>query len=172
MSNEELNQVGVGDKVYAVSSGCYSDYSINCVFRTREEAEGWISKRWNPKEYEVEEWGFDTYNPSQLIGFGVELCLESGDMIDGWESRHEGPAQAHAFFLKETPSYYRYCYSKFRLVVNCLARDKDHAIKIASEHRRIVLASPLWEVWKNSPDPSLYEMKSHGELVSSSVVHP
>ena len=53
MSNEELNLSVVGDKVYAVSSGEYSDYSIDCVFRTRKEAEGWISKRWAPNNYAI-----------------------------------------------------------------------------------------------------------------------
>jgi hypothetical protein len=45
--------------VYAVSSGSYSDYGINHVFRTRELAEAFLARAtavrgW--QEYEIEEW--------------------------------------------------------------------------------------------------------------------
>mgnify|MGYP001417970004 CR=1 FL=1 len=168
MSNEELSQSVVGDKVYVVSSGEYSDYHIDCVFRTREEAEGWISKRWSPNEYEIEEWGFGTYNPSQLVGFRILMCVESGDVEWGSEYDHEGPSTLHVEY--KVPSYAWEWYSPhFEMTVKCLARDKDHAIEIASEYRRMVLASPMFEVWKNSPDPSGYEMKSN-ELTPCAVV--
>lgn len=168
MSNEELNPSVVGDKVYAVSSGSYSDYHIDCVFRTREEAEGWISKRWSPTDYAIEEWGFDTCNPSQLTGFTVFMDVDTGDVTSGWEHYHEGPSTLHVEY--QVPSY---AWDKhvpyFKMTVSCLAHDKDHAIKIASEYRRMVLASPMFEVWKNSPDPSSYEMKSN-ELVPCALV--
>lgn len=169
MSNEELNPSVVGDRVYAVSSGEYSDYHIDCVFRTREEAEGWISKRWSPSDYAIEEWEFDTYNPSQLIGFTVEMRLEDGCLKWGEEGEHVGPAKMRAYFYKTNPEYRWSGPSEFRLEVGCLALNKEHALKIASEYRRMVLASPLFEVWKNSPDPSGYEMKSN-ELSPCAVV--
>lgn len=168
MSNEELNPSVVGDKVYAVSSGEYSDYHIDCVFRTREEAEGWISKRWGVDNYRIEEWGFGTYNPSQLVGFEIEMCVESGDVKYGSERDHEGPSTLHVKY--QVPSFGWECYSPyFEMTVRCLAHDKAHAIKIASEYRRMVLASSLFEVWKNSSDPSGYEMKSN-ELSPCAVV--
>lgn len=168
MSNEELNLSVVGDKVYAVSSGEYSDYSIDCVFRTKKEAEGWISKRWEPSRYEIEEWKFGTYNPSQLIGFEIDMCVESGDVKWGGEYGHEGPSTLHVKYQTPRFSFERYA-PYFKMTVKCLARDKAHAIKIASEYRRMVLASPMFEVWKNSPDPSGYEMKSN-ELIPCAVV--
>ena len=168
MSNEKLNPSVVGDKVYAVSSGEYSDYHSDCVFRTREEAEGWISKRWSPNEYHIEEWGFDTYNPSELTGFAVSMNAESGDVTFGYETNHEGPSTLHVTY--HTPTFaWEKCSPYFKMVVRCLARDKAHAIKIASEYRRRVLASPMFEMWKNSPDPSGYEMKSN-ELSPCAVV--
>jgi hypothetical protein len=168
MSNEELNPSVVGDKVYVVSSGLYSDYRIDCVFRTREEADGWISKRWSPNKYSVEEWEFGTYNPSQLLGFRVVMSVEDGDVDFGCETNHEGPSTLHIkcsspLFPWSRRSPY------FEMTVRCLAHDKDHAIKIASEYRRMVLASPLFEQWKNSPDPSGYEMKSN-ELIPCAIV--
>lgn len=149
------------DKVYIVTSGSYSDYHINCVFRTWEEAEAWVAVRWNPGDYNIGEWGFDTPNPGGLVGFRVVMDLDSGDVSWGCEDEHEGPAYYEARYLppseyctfgKQTPS--------FEVEVMCLARDKEHAVKIASECRRIVLTHPLCEVWRNSPDPSAYEMRS------------
>lgn len=168
MSNEELSQRVVGDKVYAVSSGEYSDYHIDCVFRTKEEAEGWISKRWSPNDYAIEEWEFDTYNPAQLTGFTIYMDADTGDVKSGGEANHEGPSTLHVKY--HTPSYQWEDHSPyFRMVVRCLAHDKAHALKIASEYRRMVLASPMFETWKNSPDPSGYEMKSN-ELSPCAVV--
>jgi hypothetical protein len=168
MSNEELSPSIVGDKVYAVSSGEYSDYHIDCVFRTRAEAEGWISKRWAPNEYAIEEWGFDTYNPTGLSGFAVFMDADSGDVKSGYEIDHEGPSTLQVEYQNPSYGWYRHI-PYFKMTVKCLARDKDHAIKIASEYRRMVLASPLFEQWKNSPDPSGYEMKSN-ELVPCALV--
>lgn len=168
MSNEKLNPSVVGDKIYAVSSGEYSDYHIDCVFRTKEEAEGWISKRWSPNDYTIEEWAFDTYNPAQLAGFTVYMDVDTGDVKGGWEADHEGPSTLHVGY--QTPTYAWDRYSPyFKMTVKCLARDKDHAIKIASEYRRMVLASPMFEMWKNSPDPSGYEMKFN-ELAPCAIV--
>lgn len=168
MSNEELNPSVVGDKVYAVSSGEYSDYHIDRVFRTRKEAEGWISKRWSPNEYAIEEWGFDTYNPAQLAGFTVYMDADTGDVKGGWETDHKGPSTLHVEYQAPSSAWDKYA-PYFEMTVKCLARDKDHAIKIASKYRRMVLASPVFEVWKNSPDPSGYEMKSN-ELSPCAVV--
>ena len=43
--------------VYIVTSGCYSDYSIDAVFSTREAAEAYIGTKTNR---DIEEWQVDT----------------------------------------------------------------------------------------------------------------
>ena len=45
-------------KVYLVSSGSYSDYSIDRVFTTLEKAELWVGAC-NGKGYEIDEWDVD-----------------------------------------------------------------------------------------------------------------
>ena len=96
------------------------------------------------------------------------MCVEDGGVKYGCEINHEGTSTLHVKY--ETPSciWERYV-PYFEMTVRCLAHDKDHAIKIASEYRRMVLASPLFEQWKNSPDPSDYEMKSN-ELIPCAIV--
>lgn len=160
------------DKAYIVTSGQYSDYSINRVFRTKEEAERWIAKRWEPGDYSIEEWEFDKFNPSGLSGHCVFIDLETGDVTGGFdECDHEGPATYHAYFQPPSPYSWGRQTPLFRLAVRCLARDREHAIKIASECRRIVLTHPLYDVWRNSPDPSAYEMRSSADERLGDVLH-
>jgi hypothetical protein len=150
----------MSDKVYVVTSGDYSDYRIDCVFRTKGEADAWVSARWEPSRYDVNEWKFDTVNPEGLSGFTVLLHMEDGSVEAGGENDcHEGPAIVSVSWTKKPLSWSKPEHAS--LWVRCLAKDRNHAIKIASEYRRMILASPLYDEWINSPDPSAIDLKWH-----------
>ena len=153
----------MNDKVYVVTSGEYSDYRIDCIFRTKEEADTWVSNRWEPSRYEINEWKFDAVNPEGLSGFSVFLHMGDGSVESGWENDyHEGPANVSVRWEKKSYSWSKPEHSS--LWVRCLAKDRAHAIKIASEYRRMILVSPLYDEWINSPDPSATNLKwNHNE---------
>ena len=43
------------DKVFIVTSGCYSDYQIEAVFSTKETAEEYIDSKKYPDDFTIEE---------------------------------------------------------------------------------------------------------------------
>ena len=47
------------DKVFIVTSGCYSDYLIEAVFSTRENAEAYINAKGTDYDWDVSEWDID-----------------------------------------------------------------------------------------------------------------
>lgn len=47
------------DKVFIVTSGCYSDYQIERVFSTNEKAEEYIDSQRYPNEFQIEEYCID-----------------------------------------------------------------------------------------------------------------
>jgi hypothetical protein len=150
----------MSDKVYVVTSGEYSDYSINCIFRTKGEAELWVATRWDSSRYEINEWEFEKANPKKMLAFSVTLYMKNGDVKWGSnEESHDGPAEVTVEWHKKEYSWEPPSHAT--LTVECLAKDRAHAIKIASEYRRMILASPLYGEWINSPDPSAIDLKWH-----------
>jgi hypothetical protein len=113
------------DTAYAIVSGEYSDYTIHAVFTTRELAEGQLfayGSTWD--EPEIKELPLDPEFPRPPAGLSIYRCARyKYDSI--------------IFPFNDTAS----CVSDYigvRELPHCLethlyARDKDRAIKIASE---------------------------------------
>lgn len=131
-------------KVYAVSSGCYSDYRVVAVFSTRELAELFIAKHtgnwseWN----DVEEYELDSGVEQLRAGF-ARWFVQMRE--DGSGTRSDTCSE---FFMDAEPddalraptahsvpglrwfNWYGW------------AKDADHAVKIANEHRIRLLLKP------------------------------
>lgn len=63
------------DKVFIVTSGCYSDYQIEAVFSTEEMANEYIDSQRYPEEYRIEEFGIDEEitREEKIYVVGVDL---------------------------------------------------------------------------------------------------
>jgi hypothetical protein len=122
-------------KVYIVTSGCYSDYHIEGVYSTREMAEEYI--RAIKDDYKgINEWEVDVVVDPIEHGYLRWYVRFDGDNIDYINQEDidlDDPKE-------EECSYYNYMGS---LSFSIYAKDRDHAIKIASEKRFMLLASGI-----------------------------
>lgn len=151
----------VTNKVYAVSSGSYSDYRIEAVFSTKKKAQEYIDA--HPKaEYSWDEKGIETwdldpvmYKPREgYAWFSVRMGLQT----TGGEEVHQHPSVKMALPLvpqEDTVSYWAgwkwpaahfYIEGKWRIANVYVApfieaKDEQHALKIVNERRAAWLAS-------------------------------
>ena len=122
-------------KAYVVTSGDYSDYSIERVFSTREMAEDFCDR--HDDSYRVEEYDVDEdLPPRETQVFKVSISLNDG------EANVEGTADARLVGLFMADCYRR------RLAVDHIiywiaSNSKKRAIKVASEMHAQVLATEL-----------------------------
>lgn len=63
------------DKVFIVTSGCYSDYQIEAVFSTKEKAEEYIDSKKYPDDFAIEEYGIDDeiIREEKIFVVGIDL---------------------------------------------------------------------------------------------------
>jgi hypothetical protein len=128
-------------KVYIVTSGCYSDYSINHVFSTRELAEEWIGEKIN-EEYHVEEYEIDPpvdFLENIKTSIGVDM-LKDGTVKNIRNDRfgsYDKEARVRAWSDYHNPP-------EFYLETVILTRDTQTAIKATNEIRLRLLALERW----------------------------
>lgn len=130
---------------YMVTTGSYSDYTVEAVFTTREGAEA-LAAKYPPMYANIEEKPLDEQPgyPEGMFRFRVvfdiggecsvtqtEPCLAKDGECTPWGS--DGKCMA----------------------TWCWARDKDHAAKIANERRAQIIAmgrwAPSWEQYRAMP---------------------
>jgi len=133
-------------KIYIVSDGNYSDYHIKGIYSTREKAE--YAKELYLAENEIWETTLDYLpeHPNNCLPWYVTMDSEGNVTNSG----REDPAVISgskwgAYYLKEEGV------KKLQFVFKMWATDEEHAIKIASEYRRRLLAeAALINLdWKN-----------------------
>lgn len=64
----------MNDKVYVVTSGCYSDYCIDAVFKDKSKAENYCSCH---EDCEIEEFNFsdnDIFTPFDCVVINFRIC--------------------------------------------------------------------------------------------------
>lgn len=138
------------NKVYLVSSGEYSDYSINAAFSTRELAELYIESMGNPQRYSqemmVEEYDLDANETHIREGFHpyrVKMDRNGNTLecrLDDWDSAVSGKVSLVSFgYYHGQPS------PKKVLCASCVAKDEQHAVKIANEKRTQMIATGEWQ---------------------------
>ena len=120
------------DNIYLVSQGEYSDYRISAAFSTKEKAEEYI----------------------RLRGGELETYYIDPDILDGIPNYIEGYWPFKITYYMDSNTYEaercvwsryennkNYCmpygdyggYGKPRWQIECIAKDEQHALKIASE---------------------------------------
>jgi hypothetical protein len=134
-------------KVYLVSQGSYSDYSIVAAFSTEELANEYVRPYqggYDPPR--VEEMELDTpyaAAPAGCVAFNVRIAIPDG-VIN--EVRHENYHGIECGVLVvddwgHTSKGYTKTGTK-ALMVRCFARDEDHACKIASDKLKEYRVNP------------------------------
>lgn len=133
-----------GDKLFAVSKGSYSDYRVVGIFTTRKKAQKFIDA-FDEKDKDGFSWSEYNDIEEYVLDFTVSE-IERGLRV--YEVRFDvdgNVQQAEASFstyeIETLPSVKR---CEFNGWVDCRvwAKDKKHAVKIASDMRRMEMAKP------------------------------
>lgn len=133
--------------IYAVSTGSYSDYSIEAMFSTEEKAQQYMDRRREHSPYkhlpdfnDIETYELDTIDDDYLTGkvkyWRVEFATDSADvrevrLEDGEpnESVNVGSHRDRKWF-----------------VVYVFADTQERAVKVAMERRSVWLANQVEKV--------------------------
>ena len=120
--------------VFVVTSGDYSDYTIEGIFTTKPKAERFITIKASSDECEINEWELDIY-PDRFNGlFMYEglIWLDSGNC----QIRESNPKRNFRALgdLVETNTAYKY------FITYVLARDIPHAKKITRDRYAVAKA--------------------------------
>jgi hypothetical protein len=129
-------------KIYVVTSGEYSDYSIEAVFSTKELAGEYVSygEKINLFGYtgaEIEEFDLDISfpkYPKDKAHWSITLDLKTGKTIYVMKSNNQ--LDKNLFYQ----SYHNIFTGDELLDIYCWAKDEEHAKKIAFDIRTKVLA--------------------------------
>lgn len=127
--------------VYVVTTGCYSSYSIWGVFSTLEKAELYRSAI--PDSNDIEIYTIDEVKVD-MVDLGYKFYRVEFDK-PGNIKRVSQDQPCNRYDESEEARFYYYnypeaVYEKYWLNVYVWAKDKHHAIKIASDFRRLLIA--------------------------------
>lgn len=133
--------------VYLVSSGEYSDYGIRAVFSTKELAELYIQSLGDPQGYTekmmIEEYPLDENEAHIRDGFHPYQVRMERDgtttkiRLDTWDASVASTVSlVDGRYWRET--------GRKELWVSCVAKDEQHAVKIANEKRIQLIATGAW----------------------------
>ena len=115
----------MNNKVYVITSGCYSDYHICAVTLDPERAKNLKRLFDGYDEANIEEYPLDEKVETRL--YGVTLQRETGKHIktklDDYGIRHDG----------EVEEDYEFETGEQQLTFWCTAKDEEHALKIARD---------------------------------------
>lgn len=155
-------------KIWAVSSGEYSDYQVNAIFSTKERAEAYLSLVYGDEysDARVEEFPLNPDDPvtitdglfpylfhwsrtdrTKTVGTTDDVAPEtprtSASRMTLFEAfnfdpHREGLITAITYGWKHGPNQDQSV--NFRITAHVMARDKAHAIKIGADRIREVLA--------------------------------
>jgi len=113
--------------VYAVSSGEYSDYGIEAVFSTKENAKSYIGDR---SCCDIEEWVLDAWVPKADAAWEVDMTLE-GDVVKVKKLSHADDSYLRYW----PPAPFAPPNAPHMLYMKMWADDENGAVKIANERR-------------------------------------
>ena len=132
------------DKIYLVTSGCYSDYSVSAAFTDRAQAEAAVARHRGGDRYgsyDIEEF---LLNPDVLstgmLAWRVEMEYGSGDRAKAGQMDFDGALEVIGK-VATGEVFDRYEKPVRRIFwCECEANDETHAIKIANERRAMYKA--------------------------------
>ncbi len=146
----DIPQVPERPTIYVVTSGDYSDYSVDGVFDQRDMAQEFVDRIPGAR---IEEYSLNPAVPEIRAGFSAfsVYMLRDGSLLQDlgdlgyWTSRPEASIVPPEVSIRWA--------NRFRgravLYCTCWARDAQHAVKIANEHRAQFIALNQW-----AEDPS------------------
>lgn len=132
-------------KIYIVTSGEYSNYGINAVFSTKENAEKYIDILYSSDNVEIEEWDVDEdmtlINKIRNGEFTIYMVsmFKNGNIE---EIKKEEPVTIYWVKAALTGEYN--LWTENRLGMWVIAKDEKHAIKIVNEKRVQLIAENKW----------------------------
>lgn len=124
-------------KIYIVTSGEYSDYGIDAVFTTKENAVEYVEQ--HGTDYNIEEYNLDEEVVKETKLWFIEFEIESQEI------KHASPTTYNIDKNKDTCKVTEYLSSKPYITFYVEANTMDRAIKIASERFASVKANEyIW----------------------------
>lgn len=128
--------------LYAVNSGSYSEYRIDGIFSSRENAEKYMSafpKQSYGSYNDIEEWTLDQWISEidrGLLPFIVRM-YKNGDVIEIMQREFYGDDQSRVHWMDTAHWKPPMPWANFSV----WASDQAHAVKIANERRIADLAT-------------------------------
>ena len=124
------------DKVYIVTTGTYSEYGIDSVFDTEEEAED--HRNTFPSSYKatIAEYFLNKKNQIKRKSFKVSI-FDNGFIAPRVETNQLPLKECWEGFTEEHIPNQGW---EKKFIVNVCADDEQHAVKIAAEKRAFALA--------------------------------
>lgn len=137
-------------KVFAVSSGSYSDYRIDAIFTTRGKAKAYMEAVPDDDYNDIEEYELDP-PVTDLIKRGYSIWLVHM-LIDGTTERVEQRELSsyyvsnlgHSIWRRSKAPAYKGTGTPDILTSTVWAKDSEQAIKIVNEHRTQMIANNQW----------------------------
>lgn len=138
-------------KIYLVTSGCYSDYSVDAVFSTRKLAEEFINAI-SDNSADIEEYELDPKIASKIKqGYSVWLVhmLKNGDVE--YTNRRDNDLynvtsiSQYIWWRTQAPAYKGKGIPDL-LVSTVWAKTEKQAIKITNEKRTEMIATGKWAI--------------------------
>lgn len=122
----------MSDKVYVIVDGEYSSYHIVGIYSTRSNADAMLEHA----SGKIEEWDLDT---------GIDK-LHAGRRLTTVAIRRDGSISrvSSADGIDISAHLNVRAYGDIELVLRCWAVDFAHAVHIAGEARRMIIAENLW----------------------------
>lgn len=131
-------------KIYIVTAGCYSDYSIEAVFTTQDKANDYIQQ--HGTDYNIEEYELDEEVTKQVQVWRVEFKFN----IDTKELS-ECVTCYKAEEYRDTCRVIRYLHSENLFLIYVDADSMDRAVKIASERFAAIKSNDY--IWSRLTTP-------------------
>ena len=141
--SDEIIEPGENPKIYIISSGSYSDYSVWGVCSTKELAEKTIdvlNKMKYSDEYEIEEYELDIINK---IPPGYEPWEVHMDK-DGNVKKYLCHVELNENQGFNRPRFYMPIDRNEMMEMVVIARNLEHAVKIVNEKRAQFIAMDQW----------------------------
>lgn len=127
-------------KVYIVTSGSYSEYRMEAVYSTREAAEQHVALLNAPETCIVDNPTIEEYEVDEFADH-----VAQGFLL--WHVRMGRDGSGFAHLTSELDRLGQHSFDfppRPQMEYVCWARDEQHAIKIANEHRAQLIALGQW----------------------------
>lgn len=139
-----------GDTIYVITRGSYSDYHIVCIVPTREAAEEMIEDYLQVAgEFEREDFRIEEYTVleehARHFRHRVYMDILYGDILEHEDDWNCGPVfvpESELSFHGPRLDALLDDLDDRDVVIAAVGRDFEHAVKVAADFRRSLLANP------------------------------